>query len=875
MSDPPVLATHPQAGSVQSIRISARVAEATAAAADDESPRPVGEDRLDQGERRVGPLAVRVELARDGAAASVDLSVRNDSADELRLASAILGFRWTGCAPGSLRFLRHGWQSWSFTGSRELDDAGEPEFPSGPWFRGLHHVAGALPADRGGWHESDLVTVIGAATGGATCLVGVLERGRAFGVVYARRDGDAVAVEVELRLDAVLAPGETRELERVRVALDVDANRLLEEFAEAHGRLAGARVARPFLAGWCSWYHFFHEVTEEDVLRNLELLAAERDALPIDVVQIDDGYQRAVGDWLETNEKFPSGIAHLASEIRSAGFVPGIWTAPFVAVAESELFRRRRDWLLRSGGELLRGLIHPVWAADSSVYVLDTSREDVVDHLRRVFRELVSAGFSYHKIDFLYAAALRADSCDPRVSRAERLRRGLDAVRGGAGDEAFVLGCGCPLGAAVGVVDGMRIGPDVAPRWDPDPGFTGSGLEPTVPSTRNAVRSVLARAWMHRRYWLNDPDCLMARIEDTELSAAERRTLAATIAATGGMVIFSDDLPSLGAEGRSLVREAVEIAREVDGAGIPGCARAVGLLEGEIPRGAVAQRPEEALVALVNAGEDSVAGEVELAALGLRSVAGIPDPLLGSGALRGGGGTPLAVDLPPHDSALFRAKATFPLAVFCDFDGTFAIQDVGASLAIRHAGDLRPALWRRYERGEITAWEYNLEVLDGMPLPLAELERFLASVELDPGARDLLEWCERRGIPFRVLSDGFDFNLNLLQVIHGVRFAYDANRLRYEDGVWRVAQGHPNPACSCGTGACKRGRIDAFRAAHRGVPVVHVGNGRVSDLCGALAADVVFAKDSLAEALTQRDIRYEAFETLLDVIPRLEGLLAA
>jgi 2-hydroxy-3-keto-5-methylthiopentenyl-1-phosphate phosphatase len=128
-------------------------------------------------------------------------------------------------------------------------------------------------------------------------------------------------------------------------------------------------------------------------------------------------------------------------------------------------------------------------------------------------------------------------------------------------------------------------------------------------------------------------------------------------------------------------------------------------------------------------------------------------------------------------------------------------------------------------------------------------------------------------VPFRVLSDGFDYNLNRLQVIHDVRFAYDANHLRYEDGRWRIEGAHPNPSCGCGTGTCKRGRIDAFRADHPGAKTVHIGNGRVSDTCGALAADVVFAKDSLALELQKRGVAFEPFETLRDVIPLLQRIL--
>jgi 2-hydroxy-3-keto-5-methylthiopentenyl-1-phosphate phosphatase len=44
----------------------------------------------------------------------------------------------------------------------------------------------------------------------------------------------------------------------------------------------------------------------------------------------------------------------------------------------------------------------------------------------------------------------------------------------------------------------------------------------------------------------------------------------------------------------------------------------------------------------------------------------------------------------------------------------------------------------------------------------------------------------------------------------------------------------------------------------------------VSDLCGAEAADLVFAKDTLAPALDERGVFHHRFETLEDVIVELE-----
>lgn len=838
------IAHAPGAGRLVPARVGARFGPADGGAA------TLGEGLLTPGRVRVGPLALGISLASEGGHARFDLTVENVSDAPVRLDSVFLGMRWEEHGLPNLRFLRHGWQSWSDTRARVLDDAGAPPFPSGEWLRGMFHARGAAPADRAGWHESDLLSIAGFADEGPACAAGVLERGHEFGLVYLRRDGDALRVEVELVVETTLAPGARRSLDPVRAAVGTDANRLLQEHADAHGRESGARTDARFQAGWCSWYHFFHDVNEDDLLRNLEALAAARHDVPISVVQLDDGYQREIGDWLETNAKFPRGIEPIAREIREAGFLPGLWTAPFNAVPKSRVFEKNPEWLLRDAeGGFFRGLLHPDWnPVDAAVHVLDLSQPEVKAHVESTFRALHEMGFVYHKIDFLYSAAMQAVAADPDVTRAERLRAGLDAVRAGVGEKDFILGCGCPQGLAVGAVDGMRIGPDVAPRWENDAPIKVPGIETTQPSTHSAIRNVLARAFMHRRLWLNDPDCLMARTEDTNLAPREAATLGATIAGTGGMLIFSDDWASLGDAGQTLLMDTLDEARAVDSLAGGRAVRTLGVFEPDFALGTSAREGEHAIHALVNGTDD----EAERA---------LP-----------GGET---ITLPPRGSRVVREGPPPPAAVFCDFDGTFLVEDVGSTLAKQFAAERRPAAWARYERGEITAWQYNMEILNGLPCPPDALERFLLSVSLDPGARDLVDWCREQGVPFRVLSDGFDRNLDRLQERFDVAFDYECNRLWYEGEVWGIAAGFPNPDCGCGTGSCKRGRIESFRRRNPGVPIAHIGNGRVSDLCGADAADWVFAKDTLAEELDRRGMTYDRFETLTDVIVSLREKIAA
>ena len=218
---------------------------------------------------------------------------------------------------------------------------------------------------------------------------------------------------------------------------------------------------------------------------------------------------------------------------------------------------------------------------------------------------------------------------------------------------------------------------------------------------------------------------------------------------------------------------------------------------------------------------------------------------------------------------LSTASPDESLAVFCDFDGTFSVQDVGGQVAQTHLADRRAELGARYQKGEVDAWQYAVELFDGFRFSAECIEELLSRIELDPGARDLLAWCKSRGVPFQILSDGFDYNLDRFQQIHGIQFAHASNRLELDDDLWHLSPGGRNPDCACGTGLCKRAKIESFRSKTPTTICIHIGNGRVSDLCGAEAADIVFAKETLSEALIERGVPFYPFETLHDVIVRL------
>ncbi len=463
-------------------------------------------------------------------------------------------------------FLVDGWHSWSFAGRRY-------EFQKQPGTRLLRFdgpmmfdMAHLPPRDRGHFLSHTMGMLAGKSAWSMALLLGWVRQWNFVGLVEVKR---AVGSDVSLWAwadgDGIpLRPGQDVWSEPLLLQFipprETDP---LGDFAHAAGVMGRARVPERAPVGWCTWYDFYQKVTPDDVRRNLQMLREARDTLPVEVVQIDDGYQAAVGDWLEQSAAFQGQMEALAHEIREAGFRPGLWLAPFIVSPKSRLARDHPDWLLRdeTGKPVNAGFL---W--NTFTRALDVTHPEVQEYVREVVNTVVHRwGYTYLKLDFLYAAALPGVRYDATVTRPQALRQGLHLIRQTAGDDVFLLGCGCPLGPAVGIVDAMRVGPDIAPHWWP----RVYGLsrpwrgKVTYPAAVNAIRNTLVRYAYHRRWWWNDPDCVIARVKDIRLSAQEVQSWLTVVGLSGGMVVLSDDLAALPEERRQWVAALLPVQPEV------------------------------------------------------------------------------------------------------------------------------------------------------------------------------------------------------------------------------------------------------------------------------------------------------------------------
>jgi alpha-galactosidase len=415
----------------------------------------------------------------------------------------------------------HGWQSWSPTALYRLDQ--RPFRPvSEPRRIGNYRPDRTAPPD-GFWGEGLLALDPGTGEGV-----------HVFGAPSPAGEIPSIGASVADHVVVVRGPAETASM------VDDGAGGLegaLARWGDRFAATAGVQPLRPPPTVWCSWYHYFERVTQDDIQENLAAIEALR--LDIDVVQIDDGYQAEIGDWLRLSDRFPS-LEAVVDSVRTVGRRAGIWVAPFLVGERSVLAREHPDWLVRESPP------HTGWG-DQQLAALDMTRPGGEAYVREVFGTFRDLGIDYFKIDFIYAGALPGRRADPSVSEVAAYRHGLQVIREAIGPDAYLLGCGAPILPSVGLVDAMRVGPDIAHHVEPLDG------DLSQPSQRAAVQNSRARAWQHGRFWVNDADCLVAGTH------VERRAdWARFVAAYSGLRSSSDRLRALDEWGLDTTRRLLE-----------------------------------------------------------------------------------------------------------------------------------------------------------------------------------------------------------------------------------------------------------------------------------------------------------------------------
>ena len=357
-----------------------------------------------------------------------------------------------------------------------------------------------------------------------------------------------------------LKPGESLSSEILSLRVGPDPSALIVDFADELAQMYGPRRFRK-ISGWSGWDFYQRQITEQEMLQNVAFLAKHRDTLPIEYIQLDDGYEIRDGDWLLTNEKFPHGLKYLADQIHAAGFKAGLWVNPFLAAPDAQVMREHPDWAIKDKTGtpvVLNGY------AVKEVYGLDCTVPGVTDYIRQLAHALtVDFGFDYLKLDGANRQVLTSLGfpANPAMGRGEAMRLGLEAFRSGMKPDAILLN-GSIFGISMGISDVMRVGEDAGGRWDSTLIAKDHGERDRFCGPGEILRAISAtnnHFYLHNKVWSNDPDYLVVRQEgmNSELSLEEARSWATVVAMSNGSIILADPPDRLTPERLEIVEKVL------------------------------------------------------------------------------------------------------------------------------------------------------------------------------------------------------------------------------------------------------------------------------------------------------------------------------
>ncbi len=185
------------------------------------------------------------------------------------------------------------------------------------------------------------------------------------------------------------------------------------------------------------------------------------------------------------------------------------------------------------------------------------------------------------------------------------------------------------------------------------------------------------------------------------------------------------------------------------------------------------------------------------------------------------------------------------IRIFCDFDGTISVKDVGAEFFNGLvAGDHRKIL-DDWFNGRISSLECLTKECELVRVTREDADRLIDKQEVEPSFLEFHKEIRSVGIELIVLSDGFDYYIERVLRNYGIEdVTYYANKLIFYD-TNRVRPEFPYYDSTCSFFAnCKGLQLQKLNTDNK--VSVYIGDG-YSDKCAVPYADIIFAKGEFYE----------------------------
>lgn len=212
------------------------------------------------------------------------------------------------------------------------------------------------------------------------------------------------------------------------------------------------------------------------------------------------------------------------------------------------------------------------------------------------------------------------------------------------------------------------------------------------------------------------------------------------------------------------------------------------------------------------------------------------------------------------------------MQVFCDFDGTISVGDTTDLVLTRFAHPEWEFIEQQWLHGLIGSAECMRKQIALLHVTPHDLDELLDTVEIDSGFPAFLSACKAWNVPVTVVSDGVGYFIGRILARHDIAglpiIANVLTQHQSEDGVtYSISQPFAERNCGTGSGVCKCAVVEAVGG------TIYIGDGR-SDFCVSDKADIVFAKDKLADHCRRQGIPFIPFNTFTDLLPRITSILS-
>ncbi len=173
------------------------------------------------------------------------------------------------------------------------------------------------------------------------------------------------------------------------------ASRMLHDYQRLH--LLPPAAAKPLPLIVNTWASLHADVDEKSVMGVIE----KSGELGAELFVIDDGWQKALGDWVTDLEKFPRGLEPLINRAKELGMDFGLWVEIESIEERSEIFRQHPEWVMQYKNRPRHSKYRE--DVDRTTYLINFAHEDVCEYFYRQLHRLVEeTGITYLKLDMNY-----------------------------------------------------------------------------------------------------------------------------------------------------------------------------------------------------------------------------------------------------------------------------------------------------------------------------------------------------------------------------------------------------------------------------------------------------------------------------------------